>query len=153
MALGVPMGGAGTPRTKAMMQREEILRRLPLGDAPCLEVLTDSRRTRPGGSGLGGTGEALVRIGALAAIDAPDLVWQMAVESAMNAGLTPDEIVDALVVLAPVIGQTRVFAIAPKIALAVGCDVDAMLEHESRDRPRAPIAAGPTADTTSTPAV
>ena len=36
--------------------------------------------------------------------------------------------VDALVVLAPVIGGTRVVAVAPKLALATGFDVAAALE-------------------------
>ena len=33
-----------------------------------------------------------------------------------------------LVVLAPIIGQTRVIAVAPKLASATGYDVDAALE-------------------------
>jgi hypothetical protein len=113
-----------------MMQREEILRRLTLGDVSCLEAMARSRKARPSAAGRSAAGDALLTIGALAAIDAPDLAWRMAVESALNAGLTPDEIVDALAVLAPVVGQTRVFAVAPKVALAMGCDVDAMYEHE-----------------------
>ena len=38
-------------------------------------------------------------------------------------GWTADEVVDALVVLAPVIGRTRIMAAAPKVALATGFDV------------------------------
>ena len=43
-------------------------------------------------------------------------------------GWTADEVVDALVVLAPVIGRTRIMAAAPKVALATGFDVEGALE-------------------------
>ena len=94
----------------SMPDREEILRRLTLGDVTCLDSLVDERRAVGSGPPLDYVGEALVKLGAL------------------DAGLTADQVVDALVVLAPVIGGTRVVAVAPKLALATGFDVVAALE-------------------------
>ena len=56
--------------------------------------------------------------------------------------MTADEVVDALVVLAPVIGRTRVMAVAPKVALATGFDVAAALEALTWARPVACPVAG-----------
>ena len=112
-----------------MIDREEILRRLTLGDVTCLEAVAAERGTRPRGASLDHIGEALVKLGALMATDGSDLTWQLTVRTALDAGLTPDEIVDALVVLAPVIGRTRVVDDAPRLALAVGYDVTAALEN------------------------
>ena len=110
-----------------MADREEILRRLTLGDIGCLDDLVASRATAATTS-LDHAGAALVRLGALVATDGSDLTWQHTVATALDAGVTPDEIVDALVVLAPVVGQTRVVSAAPKVALATGFDIDAALE-------------------------
>lgn len=111
-----------------MTDRREILRRLALGDDGYLEALLAERRRTTAAPALGHEGEALVRLGALAATDGSDLTWQHTIGAALDAGLTADEVVDALLVLAPVIGLNRVVAIAPKVALAIGYDVDAALE-------------------------
>jgi alkylhydroperoxidase/carboxymuconolactone decarboxylase family protein YurZ len=111
-----------------MDNREEILRRLTLGDAAYLDVLVADRCAAREAASLDHVGEALVKLGALMATDGSDVAWQHTVAAALDAGVTPDEIVDALVVLAPVIGRTRTVDDAPKLALAVGYDVAAALE-------------------------
>jgi 4-carboxymuconolactone decarboxylase len=111
-----------------MPDREVILRRLALGDDAFLQSLITNRQGATGPGGLDALQEALLRLGALAALDAPDLSFQHVIGAALDAGVSPDSIVDALVVLGPVIGSTRVLAIAPKVALAIGYDVDAALE-------------------------
>ena len=111
-----------------MADREETLRRLTLGDDAYLDALLSERQAAHGRRGPRLGGEALVKLGALAATDGSDLAWQQTVACALDAGLTADEVVDALVVLAPVIGRTRVMAAAPKVALATGFDVDRAIE-------------------------
>jgi 4-carboxymuconolactone decarboxylase len=111
-----------------MADREEILRRLTLGDVGCLESLADSRRMAGGPPGLDHVGEALVKLGALIVTDGSDVTWQQTVSAALDAGVTADQVVDALVVLAPLVGGMRVVAAAPKVALATGYDVDAAIE-------------------------
>jgi hypothetical protein len=111
-----------------MPDREEVLRHLTLGDAAYIDRLVADRRRRRGDSGQWFRSDSLLRIGALAALDGPDVSWQQTVAAALGAGLTADEIVDALVALAPMIGSTRLVSIAPKVSLALGYDVEAAIE-------------------------
>lgn len=54
-------------------------------------------------------------------------LFQHAVDLALVAGATRDQIVPSLEALMPVTGAARVVQCAPKIALALGYDVDAAL--------------------------
>jgi len=110
-----------------MADREEVLRRFALGDEAFIDAQVLARRSRRGSAGLGDSGAALVKLGALAATDGSSLSWHQTVSDALNAGVSPDEIVDALVALAPMIGRTRVTSIAPKVALAIGYDIEEAL--------------------------
>lgn len=113
-----------------MVDREEILRRLTLGDDRYLDGLIVARRDDREAQGLSHLEEALLKLGALAAADGPDQAFQLVIGAALNAGLSPAQVVDALVVLAPLIGSTRVTAIAPKVALAIGYDMDSALHTQ-----------------------
>ncbi len=115
---------------------EELFRRLALGDATYLDQLVHDRGTTRGDRRLDATGEALLRMGALASSDGSGSSWQHAISEGLDAGLTTYQLVDALLVLAPVIGAHRTCAIAPKVAAALGIDLDAMFEPETA--PRAP---------------
>ena len=55
--------------------------------------------------------------------------FQHAVAHALAAGATSDEIVASLEAVTPVTGAARVVQCAPKVALALGYDVDAALER------------------------
>ena len=48
---------------------------------------------------------------------------------AVAAGASEDEIADVLLAVAPVIGLGRIAAAAPKMATALGYDIDAALEE------------------------
>ena len=75
---------------------------------------------------------ALVRVAATIAVDAAPHSFQHAVALALAAGATSDEIVASLEAVTPVTGAARVVQCAPKVALALGYDVDAALErHDS----------------------
>jgi alkylhydroperoxidase/carboxymuconolactone decarboxylase family protein YurZ len=52
-----------------------------------------------------------------------------ATSDAMTAGIGEDEIVSALASLVPIIGTSRVAAVAPKLGIALGYDVDAAFEE------------------------
>jgi len=71
---------------------------------------------------------ALVRLGALLAIDAAPSSYHAAVQSAQAAGATVDEIVGILIAVAPAVGLARVVSAAPQLALALGYDVETALE-------------------------
>ncbi|MGR0318620.1 carboxymuconolactone decarboxylase family protein [Agromyces sp. ZXT2-3] len=66
---------------------------------------------------------ALARIAALIAIGGAEPSFGAEADAAVGAGATPTEIVDVLAGVVPVVGLARVVAAAPKLALALGCDI------------------------------
>ena len=72
---------------------------------------------------------ALVGIGALAALGAPDPLWSRAIAGALEAGAQAEDIVAALTTVATTIGHARVASAAPAIALGLGYDVDEALHR------------------------
>jgi alkylhydroperoxidase/carboxymuconolactone decarboxylase family protein YurZ len=67
---------------------------------------------------------ALVRLAGLVAVGAAVPSYGAQADAAIDAGATAAEIVDVLVSVIPVVGLPRVVAAAPKLALALGHDVD-----------------------------
>ena len=61
---------------------------------------------------------------ALVATEAPGASYQWGVGVALAAGASEDEIVDLLLVLAPIVGVARVNAAAPELGVALGYDMD-----------------------------
>ena len=71
---------------------------------------------------------ALVRVAATIAVDAAPSSFQHAVALALASGASSDEIVASVEAVTPVTGTARVVQCAPKVALALGYDVEAALE-------------------------
>ena len=102
------------------MDYTDRLRCLAINDTRCVE-------------GIGGqvaSGEldpkslALVRLAALVAIGGAVASYGVHADAAVSAGATRAEIVDTLIGVVPVVGMPRVVAAAPKLALALGFDVE-----------------------------
>ncbi len=111
-----------------MITSEEVLRRLVIGDpAYCRAVMATDRGEPP--RVLDPRSAALLRLGGLIITGSAGAMWQQRVGEALDAGLSFDEIVGSLLVLAPSIGLERVVAVAPQLAQALGYDVDAALEQ------------------------
>ena len=72
----------------------------------------------------------LVRLAALVAVGGAVPSYGAQADSAMNAGASAAEIVDVLVGVIPVVGLPCVVAAAPKLALALGYDLDDALEQQ-----------------------
>ena len=106
-----------------------IYRRLTIGD----DSLMTSLFSAPGGAStvLDDRTVALVRLAALIAVDAATPAYQGEVTAAISAGASPEQITDVLVVIARVAGSSLVMSAAPKLALALGYDVDDGLENAS----------------------
>ncbi len=85
-------------------------------------------------SGLDARTQALARVGALVAVGASTPEYMSAIESGLGSGASVDEIVGVLVAVLPSIGADRVVSAAPKLALALGYDVDEALERFNRLR-------------------
>jgi 4-carboxymuconolactone decarboxylase len=106
---------------------KEHLRRLAVHDDALLETIAVD------GSSFAGAiiehkTEALLRVAATVAADAAPSSFQRAVALACAAGATNDEIVATLEAVTPVVGAARVVLCAPKVALALGYDVEEALE-------------------------
>ncbi len=71
---------------------------------------------------------ALVRVGVLAAIGAPEVCLEWSSSQALAVGATEDEITGVLLVIAPVIGLGRMVGAAPGVAGALGYDIEAALD-------------------------
>ena len=107
----------------------DTLRRLVIHDDSYLEWVLAQGFGDTSASGLDSRTQALARVGALIALDASTPEYLSAVGLARAAGASADEIVGVLVAVLPSIGADRVVSAAPKLALALGYDVDEALER------------------------
>ena len=107
---------------------EETFRRLAIGDHALLSTLSD-----PSASfsldRLDPHVEALLRLGALIALDAPPSSYRAVVDQALLAGARVSDLLGVLVAVADTVGSARIVSAAPRIALAAGYDVEAALEQ------------------------
>jgi alkylhydroperoxidase/carboxymuconolactone decarboxylase family protein YurZ len=113
-----------------------VLTRLALNDEVFVECLLEQGTVRPRASALDGRTSALVRLGALLALDAAPASYSSQVAMALASGATEDEIVEVLVAVTPSIGAARAVSAAPELALALGFDVDVMLEQPPDHEPK-----------------
>jgi 4-carboxymuconolactone decarboxylase len=101
----------------------DCLRLLALNDAAFVEGCTTG--ITGDSPALAAREVALARLGALIAVGAAVASYGEFVDAALDAGVTAAEIVDVLVRIIPVAGAPRVVREAPKLAMALGYDVDA----------------------------
>ena len=104
------------------------LRRLALHDDALFEQIAVSGSSFPP-SVIDARTEALVRVAAAISIDAAPASFQQVVTWALAAGATPEGIVASLEAVTAMAGASRVVKSAPKVALALGYDIDAALEE------------------------
>jgi len=111
-----------------MTAQIERLRRLSMSDRRSVDDVLG------GADGVLGTVEldprtrALVRVAALVALDGPSASFDETVAVALAAGASPDDIVDTMIAVGPVVGSAHLVSSAPKLAMALGYDVGADLE-------------------------
>jgi 4-carboxymuconolactone decarboxylase len=109
---------------------EQLLRGLAAGDERALSSVLDvprrQRRDPRLGSGraLPADTYAFVHLAALLASGGSTTSLRLAVELAMRSGAQDDEIVEVLVTVAAIVGSARVVAAAPRLALAIGYDIE-----------------------------
>jgi 4-carboxymuconolactone decarboxylase len=107
----------------------ERLRRLAISDASFLDGAADEVGGANGG--LDAKSLALVRLGALVAVGGAGPSYGAQADAAVDAGATAIEIVDVLAGVIPVVGLPCVVAATPKLALALGYDLNDVLEPDS----------------------
>ena len=109
-------------------QHEAILRKLTVRDDRYIEYVLEHDGSDSDVPSLDAKTSALVRLGALIALDAPTASYQWIVEAAVAAGASTDEVIGALIAVLPTTGVPRVTSAASRLGLALGYDVDAALE-------------------------
>ena len=115
-------------RCDAVLDYKVTLRRLALRDDRYIESLLAQDGVGAAEAGIDPRAHALVRIGALIAIDAAPPSFMSAAQAALEAGATYEELVGTLIVVMPVVGVARVVSAAPNLGLAIGYDVGEALE-------------------------
>ena len=101
------------------------------GDAPVLEALTEIKAVSLERTDLDPSVLILVRLAALAAVDAPASSYVAHLGPAAEAGVTLDQAQDVLVAVAPIVGTPRTLAAAAKIIEALGLAIE--LSEEDKD--------------------
>ena len=87
------------------------------------ELLGESLELRAGlqrKSGLDPRTFALVKVAALMALDAPPASYLFQVGTALEAGVTPQDLIGVLHAIAPQIGGPKVVAAAPELMVTFG---------------------------------
>ncbi len=111
-------------------QAQELLGRLTANEADSTRMVLALRPEATAGcvpfdAALTPRVRMLVRLAALVALDASTASLRWAVELAWCAGADDDEIVGVLTTVGPEVGVARIVASAPRLALAIGYDVEA----------------------------
>ena len=104
------------------MDYTDRLRRLALNDARFAD--SSLGRHGLGPEALDPKSLALIRLAALIAVGGAVPSYGEQVDAAVSAGASATEIVDVLVGVSPALGLPCVVAAAPRVALALGYDVE-----------------------------
>lgn len=108
-----------------MDEVERLLRLLALNDEESVGRVLAGGTDPIGGVVLRPKVDMLVRLGALLALGAATSSLRATVKGAVEAGASEAEIVGVLVAVAPAVGLARVVSTAPRLAVAIGYDIDA----------------------------
>ena len=104
---------------------ERLLRLLALNDERSVDTVLAGAPNDVGVDGLRPKDDVLVRLGALLALGASTRSLRAAVQRAVQVGASKAEIVGVLIAVAPAVGLARVVAAAPRLAVAIGYDIEA----------------------------
>ena len=99
---------------------EEMLLEIAEGNLEAMEFLVAVNLASMEASGLDPETLMLVRLAALAAIDAPAVSWATNLEVAAEADLSIEQVRGTLVAIAPLIGTAKFISAVGKIRLALG---------------------------------
>jgi len=117
--------GRGNYRGSSVDEMERLLRQLALNDEKSVGMVLAGGADRAGTAVLLPKVDVLVRLGALLALGANTSSIRSTVDRAIEAGATEAEIVAVLITVAPTVGLARVVSIAPRLAAAIGYDLEA----------------------------
>ena len=93
-------------------------------DAPVLDLLKSMTAESLAASSLDVETLALVRIAALAAVDAPPVSYLLNLEAASEVGIDPEQVRGVLAAIAPIVGTARVASATGKIVDALDVAIE-----------------------------
>lgn len=102
-------------------EHRELVRRLTLSEEATLADVMAGRRSHDP-TLLDERTRSLVRLAGLMALDARTTSLQAATESAFASGAREEEIVEVLLVVAPIVGTSRVNSVIPRLQRALERD-------------------------------
>ena len=111
-----------------MEDYQVTLRKLAVRDDRYIDALLQAEHASPTLAGIDERSHALIRIGALIALNAAPPAYMDSVNAALRAGASQEEIVGTLIAVLPTVGVARVVTAAPNLGLAMGYDVSEALE-------------------------
>ena len=104
----------------------------PSSETPVLDLLASMTADSVTASSLDAQALMLVRIAALAAVDAPPISYMLNLEAAAESGVDADQIRGVLAAIAPIVGTARVVSAAGSIVEALAVEIEvAELEAEA----------------------
>ena len=103
---------------------EILLRRLALNDEESVGMVLANGSDAATATALRPKVALLVQLGALLALGAATTSLRATVARAVAAGATEAEIVGVLIAVAPAVGLARVVSSAPRLAAAIGYDME-----------------------------
>ena len=103
---------------------ESLLRRLALNDEESVGMVLANGPDAATATALRPKVDLLVQLGALLALGAATASLRATVDRATAAGATEAEIVGVLIAVAPAVGLARVVSTAPRLAAAIGYDME-----------------------------
>lgn len=116
------------PEMLRMDDYRAFLRKLALRDEALVGSILENEATNREEPDLDAKTHALVRLTTTIAVEGGQSSYQHAVERALAAGATANEIAAILVAVMSLTGVPRAVSAAPKLGLALGYDVEAALE-------------------------
>ena len=108
-------------------------------ETPLLDLLSNMTADSLAASNLDARTMILVRIAALAAVDAPPMSYVMHLGVADEVGVESEQIRDVLTAIAPIVGTARIGSAVATMAAALAIELEAamldeaMLEAESSE--------------------
>lgn len=100
----------------------------PTAETPVLDLLTSMTLESVAASSLDPESLMLVRIAALAAVDAPTISYRTNLEAAVASGIDVEKVRGVLTGIAPIVGTARIASATGKIVEAIAIEIDAELE-------------------------
>jgi len=96
----------------------------PTGETPVLDLLANMTADSIEASTLDPQTLMLVRIAALAAVDAPPFSYVMNLGPAVDAGVDADQVRGVLIAIAPIVGTPRVVSATGRIVDAIDVAIE-----------------------------